>query len=47
MIDNLDLMTLLGSVHVLCIIASEFRLILLTFSFRDFENWHKGFRRDM
>jgi hypothetical protein len=43
-IGDLDHMTLLGNVHVLCIVASEFRLILLTISFQDFENWHKGFR---
>jgi hypothetical protein len=27
MIGDLDCMTLLGNVHILCIIASEFRLI--------------------
>jgi hypothetical protein len=37
-------MTLLGNVHVLCIIASEFILILLTILFQVFEKWHKGFR---
>jgi hypothetical protein len=43
-IGDLDRMTLLGNVHILCIIALEFRLNFLIISFRDFENWHKGFR---
>jgi hypothetical protein len=44
LIGDLNCMPLLGNVHVLCITTSEFRLILLTILFQDFENWHKGFR---
>jgi hypothetical protein len=33
MIGDRDLTTLLGNVHVLCIITLEFRLILLTILF--------------
>jgi hypothetical protein len=40
-IDDLNHMTLLGNVHVLCIIASEFILILLIILFRDFKNCTK------